>query len=109
VLKTVARRLDEARIAYMPTGSIALNYYAVPRMTRAVGVVVELGPDDADRVIRLFEIDAYVDPGAVRRDLDARDVQGERRPCQRRQGSAGRPCRGPPPPELAGSRRDVRT
>jgi hypothetical protein len=69
VLKTVARRLDEARIGYMLTGSIALNYYALPRMTRDIGVVVELGPDAAARLIQLFETDFYVDPDAVRRAI----------------------------------------
>jgi hypothetical protein len=69
VLKTVVQRLDAARIAYMLTGSMALNYYAVPRMTRDIDVVVALGPDDADRVIGLFETDFYVDPGAVRRAI----------------------------------------
>ncbi len=74
VLKTIARRLDEARIAYMLTGSMALNYYAVPRMTRDLDVVVELGPDDADRVVRLFETDFYVDPDAVRRAIATRGM-----------------------------------
>lgn len=41
VLKTVAQRLDGARIAYMVTGSIVLNYYALPRISRDVDVVVE--------------------------------------------------------------------
>lgn len=52
VLKAVARRLDEGRIAYMLTGLIALNYYAVPRMSRDIDVVVELDPEDTDRVIQ---------------------------------------------------------
>ncbi len=39
ILKTVARRLDEAGFAYILTGSIALNYYALPRMTRDIDAV----------------------------------------------------------------------
>ncbi len=74
VLKTVTRRLDEAQIAYMVTGSMALNYYAVPRMTRDIDVVVELGPDEADRVVRIFETDFYVDPDAVRRAVATRGM-----------------------------------
>ena len=34
VLKDVCERLDRAGIAYMITGSVAMNYYAQPRMTR---------------------------------------------------------------------------
>ena len=69
VLKLVTRRLDQAGIPYMLTGSIALNYYAVPRMTRDIDLVVELGPEDADRVIAIFGTDFYVDRDAVQRAL----------------------------------------
>ena len=55
VLRTVAARLDQAGIAYMLTGSMALNYYAVPRMTRDIDLVVELEPGDAERLVRLFQ------------------------------------------------------
>ena len=34
VLKLVAERLQQADIAYMVSGSIALSYYAQPRLTR---------------------------------------------------------------------------
>jgi hypothetical protein len=42
VLEEVTRRLDRAKIAYMVTGSIAINFYTVPRMTRDIDIVVEL-------------------------------------------------------------------
>ncbi|PYM16185.1 MAG: hypothetical protein DMD81_13195 [Candidatus Rokuibacteriota bacterium] len=56
VLKMVTGRLDAAGIPYMVTGSMALNYYAVPRMTRDVDVVAELGIADVNRVAELFGI-----------------------------------------------------
>jgi hypothetical protein len=49
VLTIVAGRLEAAGIAYMVTGSFAANYYAVPRMTRDIDLVVELSAGDADR------------------------------------------------------------
>ena len=63
VLKIVAERLGQAGIAYMVTGSVAMNHYAVPRMTRDIDLVVELSRTDGDRVCRLFEGDFYVDRG----------------------------------------------
>ena len=45
----------------MVTGSIAMNYYARPRMTRDIDVVVDLQPADADCVYELFSQDFYVD------------------------------------------------
>jgi hypothetical protein len=42
VLAIVAGRLESEGIPYMVTGSIAASYYAVPRMTRDIDLVVEL-------------------------------------------------------------------
>ena len=66
VLKDVARRLEGANIAYMVTGSIATNFYTVPRMTRDIDIVVELAEEDLGRFILLFEVDFYLDPQTVR-------------------------------------------
>lgn len=66
VLKEVAQRLDEAGIAYMITGSIATNFYAVPRMTRDIDIVVELSEGDVGKFIVVFEKDYYLDPATVR-------------------------------------------
>ena len=66
VLKLVVERLHRAAIAYMVSGSIALNYYAQPRLTRDIDIVVALGHDDAERVTDLFAADFYIDVDAVR-------------------------------------------
>ena len=66
VLKEVVRRLDDAGIPYMVTGSIAANFYTVPRMTRDIDIVVELSERDIGRFIPLFEKDYYLEPEAVR-------------------------------------------
>ncbi len=73
-LKTLTGRLESAEITYMVTGSMAMNYYAVPRMTRDIDMVVELTAADADRLCGLFEGDFYVDPGAVRAAIAVRGV-----------------------------------
>ncbi|MBI4272205.1 MAG: hypothetical protein HY615_17845 [Candidatus Rokubacteria bacterium] len=65
VLTMVTARLEAAGIAYMVTGSFAANYYAVPRMTRDIDLVVELSAGDADRFCDLFEGDFYLDRDAV--------------------------------------------
>ena len=49
VLRIVAERLRGAGIGYMVTGSVAMNHYAVPRMTRDIDLVVELSVADVDR------------------------------------------------------------
>src|SRR5262249_22871698 len=59
-------RLHRATIAYMVSGSIALNFYAQPRLTRDIDIVVALGHEDAERVTDLFAADFYIDADAVR-------------------------------------------
>jgi hypothetical protein len=66
VLRDVSRRLDEAGIAFMVTGSFALTYYAVPRMTRDIDLVVDLADGDVEPVLRRFEPDYYVSHDAAR-------------------------------------------
>ena len=66
IVRDVSQRLDRAGIAYMLTGSMAMNYYAQPRMTRDIDVVVALAPADADKVVDLFRPDYYVSAEAVR-------------------------------------------
>lgn len=61
VLKMVADRLGQAGIGYMVSGSIAANYYTIPRMTRDIDIVIELERGKIDEFIGLFEGDFYVD------------------------------------------------
>ncbi|PWU25638.1 MAG: hypothetical protein C5B48_00320 [Candidatus Rokuibacteriota bacterium] len=72
VLKLVARQLDSADIAYMVTGSMAMNYYAVPRMTRDIDIVIEVSSVDVDRLTGLFSEEFYLEPETVRQALAAR-------------------------------------
>jgi hypothetical protein len=65
IVRDVSRRLDAAEIGYMLTGSMAMNYYAQPRMTRDIDVVVALQAGDDERIVRLFGADYYVSRTAV--------------------------------------------
>jgi len=66
VLQLVAQRLDAAGIPYMVSGSMAMNYYAEPRMTRDIDIVIELTPPDIDRFTDLFAPDFYCEADAIR-------------------------------------------
>ncbi|HLX68617.1 MAG TPA: hypothetical protein VKV04_03225 [Verrucomicrobiae bacterium] len=65
IVRDVSKRLDGAGIGYMLTGSMAMNYYAEPRMTRDIDVVVALESKDAKRIVDLFKPDYYVSSEAV--------------------------------------------
>ena len=60
VLKDVCERLDRISVAYMLTGSMAMNYYAQPRMTRDIDFVIEVEPADSAKLVAAFESDYYV-------------------------------------------------
>jgi len=60
VLKDVCARLDRAGIEYMLTGSMAMNYYAQPRMTRDIDLVVAVEPHQAEQLAAAFEPGYYL-------------------------------------------------
>lgn len=74
VLQTVAQRLATGGIPYMVTGSMAVNYYAVPRMTRDIDIVVELSPGDTDRICNIFQDDFYIDREVVQRSIEEKGM-----------------------------------
>lgn len=65
VLKLVIQRLDDRNIPYMITGSIAANFYTVPRMTRDIDIVIELDEQKADQIYEAFKDEFYVDKEAI--------------------------------------------
>jgi predicted nucleotidyltransferase len=69
VIRDVTRRLTNAGLPYMLTGSLAMNYYSLPRMTRDVDFVVEAKAEDLDKIISGFERDYYLERSAVSRAI----------------------------------------
>jgi len=65
LLKEVCQRLESVGIPYMITGSIAANFYAAPRMTRDIDIVIEIQQKDVKRIVALFKDDFYVDEESV--------------------------------------------
>ncbi|MGH8720814.1 MAG: hypothetical protein ACREU4_02440 [Burkholderiales bacterium] len=74
VLQDAIARLEGAGIAYMLTGSVALSYYAEPRMTRDVDLVVELADRDPRSIVALFAPDYYVSEADAGRAISARTM-----------------------------------
>jgi hypothetical protein len=70
VLRIVTGRLDAEAIPYMVTGSMAVNYYGVPRMTRDIDVVIELSVADLDRICDLFRDEFYLEREAARESIE---------------------------------------
>jgi hypothetical protein len=65
VLKDVSIILEKARLDYMLSGSLAMSYYAQPRMTRDIDIVVHLNPTSGGFLCKFFQKDYYFSNEAV--------------------------------------------
>ena len=65
ILEDITARLEALRIPFMLTGSLAMNYYAVPRMTRDIDVVVQIPPGRVPAFVQALEPDYMVVQDAV--------------------------------------------
>lgn len=74
VLRDVSQRLEGQRIEFMLTGSVAMNYYAQPRMTRDIDLVVALNEAQTEVFVRLFESDYYLDKKNVANAISRRGM-----------------------------------
>ena len=59
VLFDIIDKLDKIRIDYILTDSMAMNYYAEPRMTRDFDIIVEVGALQKKVFFETFEADYY--------------------------------------------------
>lgn len=56
----------------MLTGSVAMNYYAQPRMTRDIDLVIALDPQNAESFASLFEENYYLDRQVIKNAVSRR-------------------------------------
>jgi hypothetical protein len=72
VLRDVSSRLESAGISFMLTGSVAMSYYAKPRMTRDIDLVISLAETQTEEFFRLFENEYYFDRKTVAHAISLR-------------------------------------
>jgi hypothetical protein len=65
VLRVVVDRLKGADVSHMLTGSVAMAWYAQPRQTRDIDIVVDLPESKIDVVVAAFSPDFYIDRDMV--------------------------------------------
>ena len=66
VINDVSQKLIEHQISFMLTGSIAMNYFVEPRMTRDIDIVIHLIKENIPLVMKMFEKDYYIDEEAIK-------------------------------------------
>lgn len=63
------RRLEKAGIKYMLVGSMAGNYWGVPRSTHDIDFVVEYDETQIEAIIKAFEDEFFIQPISVESGL----------------------------------------
>jgi hypothetical protein len=71
ILKDVIQKLESLNIDYMLTGSIAMIYYAKPRMTRDIDLVIELNKIKIPGLITVFSKEYYISEEAVEDSVES--------------------------------------
>ena len=66
LLADCLRRLNRAGVLYYLTGSMASNYWGIPRTTHDLDFVVQLPMSAVSRIVQEFSGDFYIDEAAVR-------------------------------------------
>jgi hypothetical protein len=74
LLRKVCQALESENILYMVSGSIALNTYTIPRMTRDIDIIIELRKQDIRRFCKIFESGFYIDPITVQEEVELRGM-----------------------------------
>jgi hypothetical protein len=60
------RRLNGAGLNYLLTGSMASNYWGIPRTTHDLDFVVQLAPSAVPKMVEAFSGEFFLDEAAVR-------------------------------------------
>ena len=66
LLADCLRRLNRVGVVYYLTGSMASNYWGIPRTTHDLDFVIQLPPSAVTAIVQAFTGDYYIDEAAVR-------------------------------------------
>ncbi len=63
IFRDVIEKLNNNNIPYMISGSVAMNYYAIPRMTRDIDIIIEI--KNIKAFYETFKKDYYINQEMV--------------------------------------------
>jgi hypothetical protein len=73
-IQLLCAKLKEAGIEYMLSGSVALNAYTTPRMTRDVDIVIILSADQITVFLEKLEGDFFCDEIGIREEVRRKGI-----------------------------------
>ena len=75
LLKKVIQALDDARIGYMITGSVASSFYGEPRLTHDIDMVVAIQKTDIQKLTKIFHPPHfYLDEDSMLQAIEQRSM-----------------------------------
>lgn len=74
VLKALCEKLEYLEIEYMLSGSLALNLYTVPRMTRDIDIIIHFTDKNLESFISSFDSDYFVDDIGIRQEVKRKGI-----------------------------------
>ncbi len=74
LLKKVCEVLETQNINYMLSGSLALNIYSLPRMTRDIDLVVRMKKEDVEAFVKAFEQDFYCYQPSIEEEISKKGM-----------------------------------
>ena len=74
VLRKVAEKLRDLDIEYMLSGSVAMNFYGQPRMTRDIDIVIPIKETQIRRFIDSFNEEFYIDSEMVLKEVSGKGM-----------------------------------
>lgn len=69
LLEETCKKLERAKIPYMLSGSLAMNVYTIPRMTRDIDIVIHLKLNDLDTFSDLFKDGFYLYKEGIKSEI----------------------------------------
>ena len=58
----------------MISGSLAMNAYSVPRMTRGIDIVIDIQMEDVKNFLTIFNNNFYINPQTVTEEITRRGM-----------------------------------
>src|SRR5215471_1361000 len=60
------RRLNRSGVTYYLTGSMASNYWGIPRTTHDLDFVIQMAPSATNKIVSAFSPEFFIDEDSVR-------------------------------------------
>ncbi len=74
LLEKVCKSIEKQGIPYMLSGSLAMNTYTVPRMTRDIDIIIGLKSSEVDKFAEIFKEGFYIYKEGIRDEVKRRGM-----------------------------------